>query len=73
MEWSGRITTCDRCGKEFRRAFISEKEMDGGFTAIKNFEPLPKDWHYISEIGWLCPNCMKMYQELIREFMSGEQ
>ena len=33
-EWKGMITTCDRCGKETRRKWINEKEMDGGLEGI---------------------------------------
>lgn len=69
MEWSGKIVICDRCGREFRRSFISEKEMDGGFTVLKNFEPMSEDWKYIGDIGWLCPACKKKYEELMEEFM----
>lgn len=72
MEWSGRITTCDRCGRECRRSFLNEKEMDGGFTVLKNFEPMPEDWHYNGDIGWLCPDCKKKHEELIKEFMNVE-
>lgn len=71
MEWSGRITICDRCLAECRRSFIKEKEMDGGFTVLKNFEPMPEDWHYNADIGWLCPDCWNEYEELIKEFMDA--
>lgn len=71
-EWSGKIIICDRCGREYRMAFLKEKQMDGGFTVINNFEPLPNDWEYYREAGWLCPKCADSYKKLLADFLRKE-
>ena len=35
----GRITICDRCGRECRRQYLDTQELDGGFTRIDKYEP----------------------------------
>lgn len=69
MEWKGKIIICDRCGQECRRAFLKQTEMDGGFTVNDCFEPMPEEWKYIYDVGWLCPACKKKYEKLMDEFM----
>lgn len=70
-EWKGMIVTCDRCGKECRRKFLGESELDGGFTHINGVEEMPEAWRYRYEIGWLCPECNSKYEHLQTHFMKG--
>lgn len=71
-EWKGMIVTCDRCGKETRREWLSEKEMDGGFTRIQNFEPIAEGWEYEPVIeGHLCPFCHDAFEQILDEFMNS--
>ena len=70
-EWIGMIVTCDRCGKECRRKLLGERELDGGFTHVQNFEEMPGTWKYRYEIGYLCPECNGEYESLLRNFMKG--
>lgn len=70
-EWKGMIITCDRCGKEHRRALLGEKVLDGGFTRADEFEDMPSSWKYRHDIGWLCPACSREYERLARAFMEG--
>ena len=70
-EWKGMIVACDRCGKEYRRKFLGEKELDGGFTHIGKFEKMAETWEYRHDIGWLCPECNSEYKSLLMRFMKG--
>lgn len=68
-EWKGMIITCDRCGKEHRRALLGEKVLDGGFTRADDFEGMPSSWEYRRNTGWLCPECNTAYETLVKNFM----
>lgn len=68
-EWKGMIVSCDRCGKECRRKLLGEKDLDGGFTHIEQYEQMPGEWKYRFEIGWLCPECTSEYESLTASFM----
>ena len=69
-EWTGKIIACDRCGKECRLKLLGERELDGGFAHVQNFEKMPETWKYRYEIGYLCPKCNAEYQSLTAIFMN---
>lgn len=68
-EWTGKIVSCDKCGREIRRELIDQTETDGGFTRIDRYVELPKTWKYRYEIGYLCPDCNAEYESVIKKFM----
>lgn len=72
-EWTGKIVTCDKCGRECRRKLINTTESDGGFTHTNRFVAMPETWKYRHEIGWLCPDCNAEYESLIRSFMGVDE
>ena len=61
-------TICDCCGKETFRLYTGEEVLDGGYTRINNFEPLPNGWRSRSEIGMLCPDCNREFDILLEDF-----
>lgn len=72
-ETKGKLTTCDRCGKEIFRKYISKGETDGGYTTWDKFEDLPEEWMYHSQIGYLCPHCAGIFRAFIHKLMDCNQ
>ena len=72
-EWMGKIVTCDKCGREYRRQLIDTTETDGGFTGINNYAEMPETWKYRYGVGYLCPDCNAEYESLIRSFMGRKE
>ena len=68
-EWTGKIVTYDRCGREVRRKLLERTELDGGFTHTNRFVEMPETWKYHHETGWLCPDCEEEFQKRLGEFM----
>jgi len=68
-EWTGKIVTCDRCGRECRRKLLERTESDGGFTFNNRFVEMPETWKCHHGIGWLCPDCNAKYESIITDFM----
>ena len=50
----GKRYICDRCKSEVFVRYIGTKEIDGGWTQIRNFEK-PENWTWEHDIGDLCP------------------
>lgn len=68
-----KVTKCDRCGETVFLRYLSTKELDGGFTKIDEFEKLPDGWKNFYEIGMLCPECSRKFDELRKGFMESEE
>ena len=68
-EIKGRLTVCDRCGKEIFNKAVSEEELDGGFTKWTKFESLPKGWSR-HEGKNLCPDCASEWNKIETAFMN---
>lgn len=64
---NGRMLTCDRCGARIFLKCTGEGEADGGYSRWNNFEPAPK-WRWISDIGDVCPECVKDYADMLERY-----
>lgn len=67
----GKLVICDRCGKQIFLKNIGTKYLSGGFEEYPQYEEMPNDWEYCSEIGYLCGECNKLYKQTIDSFMKG--
>lgn len=65
---NGQLRTCDKCGKTIFLEHIGDSERDGGFTRWNNFEKA-EGWEYRDEYSDLCPDCVKLFDELRIEFI----
>lgn len=72
-ETKGKLTTCDRCGKEIFRKYIGKGETDGGYTTWDKFEDLPEEWMYHTQIGYLCPHCAGLFRAFVYKLMPSRQ
>lgn len=70
-EVKGKLCTCDRCGAQVFLKCTGENERDGGYTRWNTFEDYPEGWEYHSEVGRLCPDCNRKYEDMISEFRTG--
>ena len=57
-EHLGKMIECDRCGKTY---FLN-------CTGVAQFDKKPDGWKAHIEIGLLCKECEKLYQEMLEEF-----
>lgn len=64
----GKMIECDRCGKSHFLDYTGTDARDGGFTIYALFDKIPDGWKNHSDIGLLCDECEKLYQELLDEF-----
>ena len=64
---NGRMLTCDRCGAWKFLKCTGEGEADGGYSRWNKFEPAP-EWGWISDIGDVCPKCMKDYADMLERY-----
>ena len=64
---------CNRCGETVLLKYLGTEYYDGGFTARQSFEKWPDGWSHHDTTGTLCPNCEKMYQELLQSFMDYKE
>lgn len=69
----GVLIECDRCGEHYFSKFIREEGIDGGYTRKRVYEPLPEEWLYTSEIGYLCPACAGEFKAFVKTFMKEEE
>lgn len=68
-EHLGKMIECDRCGKTHFLYYTGTKSLDGGYTKVDQFGKSPDGWVYHSDdIGLLCDECEKAYQDLLDEF-----
>lgn len=67
----GRLITCERCSKTLFLEQIGYDYTDGGYTKYAKYEPLPDEWDYTTQIGYLCPECRAEYNRLKTEFLKG--
>ncbi len=64
------VMTCPRCGDQIIRKKLGEKDMDGGFTHMTEYEPVPDSWHHISEYNkFFCKTCFAEYKRRLEGFM----
>lgn len=78
MTNEGKLHKCDRCGCEVFLKRLKDKEMDGGFTTVEQFDELPAGWTNgvvktaaaIYDCLDLCPDCSKYYDEVISDFIT---
>lgn len=68
----GKLVTCNRCGTKIFLRFIGETNLDGGFTKINNFEPLPPEWLWITDYGLLCDNCAGQLRDKVHDFLGDD-
>lgn len=64
----GKMIECDRCGKSHFLNCAGTDTRDGGFTKYTLFDKMPDGWKNHFDIGLLCDECEKLYQELLDEF-----
>lgn len=67
MKKNGMLLTCDRCN-----ASVFLKCTNTTFSGNQwhnKFENLPTGWGENTEIGDLCPECFKEYEQLKQEFL----
>lgn len=65
---NGRKYFCDRCGATVFVKCCGEGETDGGYTRWNKFEPLPDGWKNTYDVGMLCPECSKQWNDVIDNF-----
>lgn len=70
-EQKGKMITCSRDNNFVFLKYIGKGEADGGYTTWDEFEPLPKEWMYQSECGYLCPECAKQFKIFVNKFFNG--
>lgn len=77
MTNEGKLHKCDRCGCEVFLKRLKDKDMDGGFTKVEQFEDLPKGWsNTVTRVPDrrdgldLCPECSAYYDEIMRDFIT---
>lgn len=64
---TGRLLTCDRCGKQIFLNCTGEGEADGGYTHWNTFEKAD-GWMWVREVGDMCPRCWRDYNEILEAF-----
>lgn len=71
----GKLVICDRCGESVFIQYIGDKPLDGGYSSVAEFEPIPKDWgDCYPLIGksqvtkMLCPACAKEWKAQVNVF-----
>lgn len=62
-----RVVTCDRCSKHIYLEKTGTETPDWGET-YDVYQELPKEWMYNSEIGYLCPECARVFQLFVLDF-----
>ena len=64
------VMTCPRCGNQIIRKKKGEKDMDGGFTHLTEYEPVPDSWEHLAEYNkFFCESCVKEYKRRLDGFM----
>lgn len=65
----GKMIECDRCGKTHFLDYTGTKSYYGtNVEHFTHFANKPDGWKDHIEIGLLCDECEKAYQELLDEF-----
>lgn len=68
----GKKVICDRCGKHIFLEYICAKSLDGGFTRVKDFEPIPDDWLHSFDLNMrLCNECTNEFKAMLERFKKG--
>ena len=69
MRTEGKLIQCDypNCEEQVMLAKIGTKELDGGFTQVAQYEPLPEGWG-CKDGKDLCPDHHQYYLDMIAEF-----
>ena len=70
----GMRVTCQRCGKKI---FRKQTGFNSADSAVRNrhsfydeFEPMPDGWKVKHDCGgWMCPDCVGLYEKTMSEFM----
>ena len=65
-EHLGKMIECDRCSKTYFLNYTGTKSQYG--IDVEHFAKKSDGWKMHIEIGLLCNECEKVYQELIDEF-----
>lgn len=65
--------TCQRCSKEIFRKQTGYNTIDAAIenrhSMLDQFEPMPEGWRIKHDLGgWLCPECIKQYEQMIKNF-----
>jgi len=64
------VMTCPRCGKQVIRIKTGETDMDGGFSKVNEYEPVPSDWKILKEYDqFFCPFCCNEYDNRLKGFL----
>lgn len=76
MKMEGTLHICDRCGCERFLKRLKDKDLDGGFTKVPQYEELEDGWtDSVPDIAGkfqtveLCPNCSFSYNAMMQKFM----
>lgn len=68
-ETIGKLVECDRCQKSH---FVPSHEVkvmrDGALITINQYDEMPEGWKYHMDVGLLCDDCEKLYEDFLNEF-----
>lgn len=62
---------CERCGKLKLESLTGFNTINHGYYLKDDFESNSDDWSFHNETGRLCPECSKLYDELIKNFIAN--
>lgn len=70
----GMRVTCQRCGTQTFRKQTGYNNVDAAIcnrhSFYEEFEPMPDGWEIKHAAnGWLCPQCVEVFNETINKFM----
>lgn len=71
-EQKGKMVTCARDDNFVFLKLIGKGEADGGYTVWDKFEPLPDNWLFDMDFGYLCPACAMKFKTFVNEFFDGK-
>lgn len=72
----GKLITCDRCrDKTIFLKYLKEVGLSNyaGPGTRPEYEDLPKDWLYMTQCGYLCPDCAKEWCTFLKSFFGEEK
>lgn len=68
-ETVGKLIECDRCGKTYFMPSDRKEVMDyNTIRIVDKYKAMPEGWKDHLEIGLLCDDCEKKYQDFLNEF-----
>ena len=68
----GKLCNCSLCDRSVFSKKLPDVVADGGFTTWERYEPLPEDWLYESDFGYLCPSCAHEFKKKMYDLFGND-